>query len=128
MKDAMQVSSPNFDQLIDNNFQIIILKIMVIRRKLVTLHDHIMKSPKDASLPLNVWIFRSIQRLTCVKFDYCLQGCDVCMVQLLTIPTRNFHTHLEVGATRVLRNVGDKLSHYNAPHLKSLHRLPQVIK
>jgi len=80
---------------------------MVIRRKLVKLHDHIMKPPKDASLPLNVCIFRSTQRLTCAKFDYCLQGCDVYLVQLLTIPTRNFHTHLEVAATTVLRNVGD---------------------
>jgi hypothetical protein len=80
---------------------------MVIRRKLITLHDHILKPLKDASLPLNVCIFRSTQRLTRAKFDYCLQGRDVCLVQLLTIPTRNFHTHLVVGASRVLRNVGD---------------------
>jgi hypothetical protein len=107
MKDAMQVPSPIFDKLIDNDFQIIIFKIMVIRRKLVTLHGRIMMPPKDASLPLNVCTFRSTQRLTCAKFDYCLQVCDVCLVQLLTIPTRNFHPHLEVGASRVLRNVGD---------------------
>ena len=80
---------------------------MVSRRKLVTLHYHIMKPPKDASLPLNVCIFRSTQRLISAKFDYCLQGCDVCLVQFLTIRTRNFHIHLEVGASRVLRNVGD---------------------
>jgi len=36
MKDAMRVSSPVFDKLIDDNFQIIIFKIMVIKRKLVT--------------------------------------------------------------------------------------------
>jgi len=29
------------------------------------------------------------------------------VVQLLTIPRRNFHTYLEVGASRVLRNAGD---------------------
>jgi hypothetical protein len=66
-----------------------------------------MKPPKDASLPLNFCIFRSTQRLTCTKFDYCLQGCDVWLVQLLTIPTRDFHTYLGVGDSRVLRNVDD---------------------
>jgi hypothetical protein len=41
MKEAMQVSSPIFDELIKIDFQIKMFKIRVIRRKLVTQHDHI---------------------------------------------------------------------------------------
>jgi hypothetical protein len=60
----MQGSSLIFDELTDTDFHIKIFKIRVIRRKLVTYHDHIMKPLKDVSLPLNVRIFRSTHRLT----------------------------------------------------------------
>ena len=53
------------------------------------------------------------------------------LVQLLTIPTTfllTFHTYLEVGASRLLPNVGDQPSYYTAPRLKSSRTLSQVMK